>query len=405
MNPSSLLPALLFSLVLPLCLSGAAVEKHDLFVAGEGGYAGYRIPALVVTPQQSVLAICEARRSTLRDWGHIDLVMRRSVDGGRTWEPARVLVGQRDLPPDIQRNPAAAERSLGLPGAFTINNPSWIADGSTAETHLLFCAEYDRAFIITTRDGGATFSRPREITRAFETFRTRDNYAWRVVAIGPGHGVRLSSGRLVAPVWISLGESSSAHHPSHCATIYSDDRGATWRAGEIIARNSDDLPDPNETAIVEIEPGRVMVSIRNESPRNRRALAWSADGATGWSRPQFHEDLWEPICMAGLTRLDPAAADTRARLIFSNPASLDPIPDAPGRVNRQRINLSLRFSLDAGQSWSAPKLLEAGPSAYSDLAVTPDETVLCLYERGSQGPYDKITIARIPAAWLFETRR
>ena len=88
------------------------VTKTDLFTASQGGYAGYRIPALIVPPQNTVLAVCEARRPTLRDWGHIDLVLRRSPDGGRTWEPARVLVGQGDLPADVAHNPAAVERKL-----------------------------------------------------------------------------------------------------------------------------------------------------------------------------------------------------------------------------------------------------------------------------------------------------
>jgi sialidase-1 len=403
----------LIRLILALgLLAGGCVRANtrfdtaDLFVANEGGYAGYRIPALVVTPQQTVLASCEARRPTSRDWGHIDILMRRSTDGGRTWEPARMLVGQTDLPEGVTRNPAAAERNLGVPGAYTIDNPTWIADPSTGETHLLYCVEYGRAFIITTNDGGATFTPPREVTAAFERFRTRDNYPWRVIATGPGHGVRLASGRLVAPVWISPGEGSNAHYPSHCATIYSDDRGITWHAGEIIARHEQDLDKPSETAIVEVAPGRVMASIRHESSGRRRALAWSADGATGWSRPELHPELWEPVCMAGLARIEPPTDGDTAVLLFSNPASLDPIPDAaPDRPHRVRHNLTLRSSIDGGQTWPSSLLIEPGPSAYSDLATTSDGTILCFYERGKKSPYEALTIARIAPEALLNSKR
>jgi sialidase-1 len=386
--PHPLLTSLLLGLGLTAGLP-AAVEKTELFTAGAGGYALYRIPALVVTPQQTVLAACEARQSGRGDWDHVDLFMRRSTDGGRTWEPARRLIGQGDAPAGLQRNPAAVAAGLGRDGVFTFNNPTWIADSATGETHLLYCIEYARAFIITTRDGGATFTRPREITGAFESFRTRDNYAWRVLAIGPGHGTRLASGRLVAAVWLSTGEGGHAHRPSVVATIHSDDHGVTWQAGGIAAGRGDNLINPSETIVIESEPGKVMLNIRNESPGNRRAVAWSASGNSGWSRPAFVESLWEPVCMAAMVR----APD--GTLVFSNPATLEPNPARPDAISRQRKNLGLRTSRDAGKTWSEPFGLESGPSAYSDLAVAPDGTLLCFYEHGGANPYERMSVARV----------
>lgn len=397
MNASLGRLALLLTLLGPAGLGGA-VEKTDLFIAGEGGYMSYRIPALVVTPQQTVLAACEARLSGRGDWDHVDIFLRRSPDGGRTWEPARRLVGQGDLPAGLQRNPAAVAAGLGREGVFTINNPTWIADPVTGETHLLYCAEYARAFIITTRDGGVTFTRPREITGAFEPFRTRDSYAWRVLAIGPGHGERLTSGRLVAAVWLSTGEGGHAHRPSVIATIYSDDRGVTWQAGEIAAGRDDGLVNPSETIVLESEPGRVMLNIRSESPGNRRAVAWSMTGSSGWSRPEFVEALWEPVCMASGVR----APD--GTLVFSNPVSLESNPARPTVVSRRRQNLGIRASRDAGKTWLEPFVLEPGPSAYSDLAIAPDGTVLCFYENGRSGPYERLSVARVPLSLLPKGR-
>jgi sialidase-1 len=398
----------LWRLVVPAVLAGlasqaTAVEKTNLFQAGEGGYAMYRIPALVVTPQQTLLAACEARKLGRGDWDHVDLLLRRSTDGGRTWEAARELVGQRDLPLNMARNPAAIAAGLGRDGVFTINNPTWIADASTGETHLLYCVEYGRAFIITSRDGGATFSRPREITQAFETFRSRDGYAWRVIAIGPGHGVRLSTGRLLAAVWLSTGEGGHAHRPSVCATIYSDNQGATWLAGEIVARDPHPLANPSECAVVETTPGRVMLNIRCESPRNRRAIAWSADGATNWSRPEFDDALIEPVCMAGLTRMETVTAGAPHNLLFSNPDSIERRPDAPTTsTSRVRQNLTLRASRDGGKTWPVSRVLEPDHSAYSDLAAGADGTIYCFYERGDMGPYEKLTFACITPALLLK---
>lgn len=376
----------------------AAVDQTVLFTAGEGGYASYRIPALVVTPQQTVLAACEARQSGRGDWDHVDIFMRRSTDSGRTWEPARKLIGQGDAPAGLQRNPAAVAAGLGRDGVFTFNNPTWIADAAHGETHLLYCIEYGRALIITTRDGGATFSPPREITAAFEAFRTRDKYAWRVLAIGPGHGTRLASGRLVAAVWLSTGEGGHAHRPSVVATIYSDDRGATWQAGEIAAGRGDGLVNPSETAVIESAPGKVMLNIRSESLANRRAIAWSGNGSSGWSRPEFVEALWEPVCMASLVRTPDGT------LVFSNPATLEPNPSRPTAVSRQRQNVGLRTSRDGGQTWSEPFALTTGPSAYSDLAIAPDGAVLCFYEHGAKGPYERLSVARVPLSALSKPK-
>jgi sialidase-1 len=390
---------LLLGLTTGFCMSAPATlatEKTVLFTSGEGGYAAYRIPAIVVTPQQTVLVAVEARKINRSDWGIIDLCYRRSADGGRTWEPARRLVGPDDLPTDIKPNPARkpASRVDGL----TINNPAWVADARSGRTFLLFCVEYMRSFIIESTDGGATFSAPREITGTFETFRQRDGYHWRVIATGPGHGVQLASGRLVMPVWLSTSDGDNPHSPSVSATIYSDDAGRTWQAGDIVAGRDGEVPSPNECIVAEAAPGRVMINMRSPSPRNRRAVAWSENGSSGWSRPEFVEALWEPVCMASLIRLPDGT------LLFSNPATLEPNPARPQAVSRQRLNLGLRMSSDRGKTWSEPLVLESGPSAYSDLAVAPDGDVLCFYEHGLQSPYESMSVARVPANALPQAR-
>src|SRR5688572_8616574 len=96
--------------------AGPTVQKISLFTAGDAGYAAYRIPAIVVTPQQTVLVAAEGRKNDRGDWGLIDLFVRRSLDSGRTWEPARPLVTQQDLPADIRWNPATTGKAERPPG-------------------------------------------------------------------------------------------------------------------------------------------------------------------------------------------------------------------------------------------------------------------------------------------------
>src|SRR5215204_853758 len=67
------------------------LERQDLFVAGQGGYALYHIPSLVVTQRGTILAWCEARNPG-SDWSAIDFRLRRSSDDGKTWsEPKTIL--------------------------------------------------------------------------------------------------------------------------------------------------------------------------------------------------------------------------------------------------------------------------------------------------------------------------
>lgn len=373
-----------------------AIEKADLWTGGEGGYKMYRIPGIVVTAKGTVLAYTEARRNSGNDWDTIEIVMRRSVDGGRTFDRQRVIA---DVAGPIQRNPVAIERKQATPDDRTFNNPVAIPDRN-GTVHFLFCLEYMRVFYMHSDDDGQTFTAPVEITSVFDAFRPA--YAWRVVATGPGHGIQLANGRLLVPIWLSLGTSGNGHHPSVAATIYSDNRGVTWHAGAIAMPDTPEFPDPNETAAVQLVDGRVMLNIRTEAEANRRTIVTSKDGATGWSQPRLQQDLPDPICFASLMRLSTKKTGGRNRLVFSNPDSLTRA-DGHDILSKDRKNLTVYLSYDEGDSWPVKRTLEEGSSGYSDLTVLPDGTILCLYEAGGglgSFPNRKLLLARFNLEWL-----
>ena len=157
---------------LRLCASVQAAEpmldKVDLFTANEGGYPLYRIPGIVVTAKGSLLAYCEARKNAKGDWGHIDILVRRSTDGGATWS-APLKMPLPDGP--LERNPAAVAQGLGKPGEITLNNPVAIVDLKAGTVVLLYCVEYGRCHATISSDDGQTFSKPVDITSAFDKFR------------------------------------------------------------------------------------------------------------------------------------------------------------------------------------------------------------------------------------------
>lgn len=344
-------------------------RKQELFPSGMAGVQLYRIPGVVITPKGTLIAYCEARLNSKSDWGEIEVHMRRSVDGGLSWDPAVKIAHQGDR---IERNP---HKDAGNNSEQTVNNPVAIVDRQSGSIELLYCVNYARCFSIRSTDDGVTWSKPIEITEVFEAFRK--HYDWKVIATGPGHGIQLKSGRLVVPIWLAYGKTGD-HAPSASATIVSDDHGKTWKAGELAVPNQGEFGNPNETVVAELSDGNVMLVSRNVSKPNRKLLTIGPDGATQWGKPQFHPQLYEPICMASVLSIP----EQPGTLVFSHPCKVQlgsdgkEVPSARGK----RENLTIRLSRDDGKTWPVHRVLDSGKSAYSDLVQLPGNKIGCLYE-------------------------
>lgn len=371
------------------------MQRQMLFEARQGGYYVYRIPGLVATPGGAILASCEARQGRGGDWDPIDILTRRSLDGGRTWAPAQKLVDHT------------------LFGEGNANNFMALADHEAGQVHALFCHKYARYFQITSDDDGETFSEPVEITHFLEPLRQK--YPWKVIAAGPGHGLQLRNGRLIVPLWMSTGEGQEfgqgklGHRPSAVSTLYSDDHGQTWQCGDVVADTTETILSPSEGVLLELADSRVLLNFRSESPPHRRLIAISPDGATDWSEPVFDDDLPEPICHASMIRLAWPVNEEPGRVLFVNPNSEGPSPrsndwrDGWTGVGK-RQNLTARLTYDDGRTWPIAKVIEPGPSGYSDLAVAPDGQVLCLFECGRVdreiGDDRCLMLARFDPEWV-----
>lgn len=374
-------------------------ERQTLFEAGQGGYRLYHIPSLVVTAKGTVLAWCEARNPG-GDWGANVFLLRRSTDDGKTWTPPTTFV---DVPGPKPKNPMATGEKSAKDGGVTYDNCVMIPDRD-GTVHAVFCLEYMRAFYTRSADEGVTWSTPVEITKTFETYRPA--YAWKIIAAGPNHGIQLASGRLVVPVWISLGTGRNAHRPSVTSAIYSDDGGKTWRAGDIAVPDTPEWISPNESIALQLTDGRVMLNVRNESTTHRRLVTFSADGATGWSRPQFDDALLEPICMGSLARLSAKPQSDKNRILFSNPHNLEREDGkaAPG-VARDRKNMAVKLSYDEGRTWAVNKVIDPARSSYNDLAVTKRGTILLFYGNGGVAfTGAQLSVVRFNLEWLTDGR-
>lgn len=399
----------------PTLAAEPILEKTDLFTAGEQGYFMFRIPGLLVTPKGTLLAYCEARAGG-GDWTNEDILLRRSTDGGRTWDKARVLV---KLPEPQPRNPLREELKAELGerqiDARTYHNCVMIADREAGAVHVLFHLDYWRVFCMRSDNDGLTFSSPRELTAAVAGYRSK-GYPWRVVGNGCGHGLQLATGawkgRLLVPLWLS--DSSQprghGHRPSHVGVLYSDDHGDTWQIGDWVAKNGEGIKSPSEACVVQLAEGQVLFNMRHESPRRLRAVATSADGTTAWSPLRFDPALYDPICEASMICVPQKESD-RPVILFANP---DPRGAAPGEDDkpdppepRARRNLTLKLSYDECASWPVRKVLEPGIAGYCDLAAADEGTLFCLFERGSTKRGDHyataaLTLARFNLEWLTD---
>jgi sialidase-1 len=356
-----------------VCLAAPDLPATDVFKAGDAGNALYRIPGIVVTAKGTLLAYCEARKSGASDWGEIMPVCKRSSDAGKTWSNA-IPLGHR--PKDFAKNPVALAKKVGKATDCTVGNPVMIADPA-GPLHLVYTVETLRPFYRRSLDDGLTWSEPVELTAAAKW----PSYDWKVLAPGPGHGLRHSrTGRLIVPVWLSTGTGGNAHRPSVVSTLYSDDAGNTWHAGAIAVPNDASFVNPNETSLVELVDGQVLLNTRTESKQHRRVITVGPNGASDWSQPRFADDLVEPICFGGSVRYDTKT------LLFVNPANLL-VGTKEGRpgANRERKRLTLSVSRDEGKTWAAKRELDADWSGYADLAVASNGSVYVLYERGAAG--------------------
>lgn len=357
------MPQMLIAIALLIPAAPAEPVQIPIFTAGEGGYHTYRIPSLLVTARGTVLAFCEGRKKGRSDTGDIDLLLRRSHDGGKTWGPVQIVWDDGD---NTCGNPCSVvDRATGTIWLLLTHNlgrdtEAKIVDGTSQGSRTVWVSK--------SRDDGATWERPREITRDVK----RPDWTW--YATGPGVGIQTRTGRLVIPCDNKVvGNKARQSH-----VIFSDDRGETWKVSDPIG------PNCNESQVVELTDGTLLLNMRSYQANNRRRVALSKDGGQTWSRPTEDAALIEPVCQASLIR----SPGKPGRLLFSNPAST------------KREQMTVKLSRDDGKTWPVARLLHKGPAAYSCLTMLPSGEVGILYERGSQSAYENITFARFGFGWL-----
>jgi sialidase-1 len=345
------------------------IKQNDVFTSGQDGYHTYRIPAIETAPDGSLLAFAEARKYNGADPGmeenDIDLVMKRSSDGGMTWSPMRTIEdpGERWS----AANPATVvDKNNGRIWLFYLRSKP----GRSSETARPGTEDM-QTLARTSNDNGVTWSDPIDLTHVA---RDMSDPNWRVSVVGPGGPIQDASGRLIAPVW--------RRGPPGVFAIFSVDHGRTWQRGQLVPGGR----GGNENQLVELSNGRILMDFRQDSGP-QRWMAVSSDGGNTWSGPR------------GAVTVSPVACAVERYTLRSSGSDHDCIlwtgPEGPGR-----LKLVIRVSRDDGQTFPVERPISEGYAAYSDLTVTKDKSVGILWERGVRQGYQFITLTHVTRMFL-----
>ncbi|GAA0477536.1 sialidase family protein [Streptomyces olivaceiscleroticus] len=370
------------------------LSQQVLFKASqEKGYSCFRIPAIVTTPRGTLLAFAEGRVNNCGDAGDIDLVMKRSTDGGRTWGPLQVV---NEGGGDTHGNPAPVvdHRTGRVVLAETYNKGR--TDAGNCDVP---CDR--RPHMQLSDDDGRTWSTPKDMT---PVLRPPSWNSW--YATGPVHGIQLTHGRHAGRLVYTVNAESYGGGritANHAALMYSDDGGRSWRTGALDTWRT--APDgtfrqkPSEMTLVERADGTVYVNGREQDGTDlgHRTAAVSRDGGKSFARPfEAIPDLYSPMVQGSMVRLTSRSPDGPGRLLFAAPADPD-----------RRRTMTIRSSYDEGRTWEGVDRgarITTDWSGYSDMAnIAPGEVGL-LYEGGAVDARDEIRFARFTEDWLGPRR-
>lgn len=330
--------------------------------AGDDGAAAFRIPGLVTTNKGTLLGVYDVRYNSSVDLQeHIDIGLSRSIDGGKTWEKMRLPLAFGEyggLP--------AAQNGVGDPSILvdTKTNTIWIVAAWThgmgnqrawwSSQQGMDVNHTAQLVLVKSTDDGKTWSEPINITEQVK------HPEWYFLLQGPGRGITMEDGTLVFPI-----QYIGKDRIPNAGIMYSKDRGETWTIHNHARTNT------TEAQVAEVVPGTLMLNMRDNRGGSRAVYTTSDLGMTWKEHESSRTALPEPVCIASLISVK--AADNvlgKDILIFSNP-----------NTTNARKNITIKISLDGGNTWAHQLLLDEGENwGYSCLTMVDKETIGILYE-------------------------
>ena len=342
---------------------GEILSPGCVYEQNKGGYELYRIPAIVKSGSGVLLAFSEARKTrSTGDSGDIDLVLKRSIDGGKTW-------GEMIMVWDDGRNTCGnpvpivgKDGIIHLLMTWNKGEDKWgsITSGQSVDTR--------RSYYSYSEDEGLSWSVPVEITTSVKS----EDWDW--YGTGPCHGIMMTTGkyagRLISPNYFTKRENGKVVSYSH--VIYSDDNGKSWQAGSPVP-----VSGVGECAVAELGDGTLLLDMR-ASEGFYRKLSRSTDGGLSWSEPVAVVDLVDSDCQGSILY-------DGKDLYQSNTASAT-----------ERMNMTVKRSSDNGKTWKAQYIVYQGKSGYSDIVEISEKEIAVLYEGGISRYTESIVFKVVP---------
>ncbi|EMB24023.1 InlB B-repeat-containing protein [Treponema denticola] len=342
----------------------------------------YRIPALAVTNDGTLLAVTDLRYTDNTDLGHnhgIDLLIKRSEDNGKTWsDDTNITKIPKDDPNGYGDAAIIADRESNDVLILCVHGNVFYPNGTHSD-HL-------KVIQFVSHDGGKTFPEKKDISDKIFGF----NSSWESLFFG--------SGRIMQSRYIKTGShyriySALLSRGYGNAVVYSDDFGSTWKLLGDAA--SSPIFGGDEAKVEELPDGSVLLSSRNTNAGGRLINIFTYSnpdtGAGSWSSKQF-VNLGSGSGTNGEILIVKArkTAGTKAPVYLA----FQSLPDGSGRSNvtiywRELPNGTISVSdFVSASAWNSHSyVVQNGSSAYSTMDVQRDGGIGFLYERNTRG-YD-----------------
>lgn len=358
-------------------VQSAPFQPYDL------GSHYWRIPAMVVLHHQKgenaskngrVVTMADNRFDHNGDLpNHIDVYERHSDDNGATWSTHKMVVGTEADHALVGGGHGFGDVSLvecasGKIVAIMVGGPGYFA--STPSNPIV-------PTIITSTDGGDTWSAPRTLTdELYKTTYTEG--AVQGSFAGSGRGLMLQrqkdeqlNGRIMFAMSHRFANNNVQEY-----IIYSDDEGDTWKFSTQSAYSGGD-----ESKLVELADGTVMISVRQNGQRGYNK---STDGGVTWGTQAKWADIDGNACNGDI-------------LYVNKHVMLHSYPN-----NGKRKNVTIKASFDGGKSWSNPYVVCAPSSCYSTMDVTKDGDIAIFYEDNACSTGFVLNYVVLPTSFIYK---
>ncbi len=331
-------------------------EIDYVFKNGEGGYACFRLPAIVQANNGDLLAFAEARQNSCRDNYDVDMAMKKSTDLGQTWGPLKLI--WNDSTNSCSNPSPIVDKESGRVLLFV----NWqLGSDRVGAIKNRTSKDTKREFLFTSDDNGDSWSEKKEMTDHFKM------PGWDSFVVGPGSGMQMRGpkykNRMVLACHFSTFENGKVVIRSNL--LYSDDGGENWAFGGISPEKGN-----NECEVAEISNGGMMVNFRVADLNIRaRSVAYSYDGGQTLVDQHIDDQLFDPTCQASLD----SYMDENGKFVclFANP-----------NHKYARENLTIQRSFDEGKTWEKFQTVFKGYSGCSDLVPLQNGQVGILFECG-----------------------